>query len=302
MELSQLRYFCDVASTEHMTKSAHRLHIAQPALSRSIKQLEEEVGSQLFIRVGRNIRLTEEGKLLKGRLQPLLEELDNAVTEARTSSRIPTIRVGIFAASALGVDAIARFMAKEPDVAFQVIQNGNDGHFDVGISTESPARTKKREISGDTCARFTEPIGVMLPTDASDHASAKSRRSDEVDLEDLKHEQFISLAGSRSFRHLCDELCAKRGFYPNIFFDSDSPEIVKKMIALGFGIGFWPEFSWGALDFDGLRWARIRDPQFVRVLRVERTPSADAAKDAVVRGFYDFLTDCIGKAFECDAR
>lgn len=302
MELSQLRYFCDVASTEHMTKSAHRLHIAQPALSRSIKQLEDEVGSKLFTRVGRNIRLTEEGKLLKSRLQPLLEELDNAMTEARASSSIPTIRVGIFAASALGVDAIAQFMAKEPDVAFQVIQNGNDGHFDVGISTESPAYTRKRKVSDDACARFAEPIGVALPADAPGHTSAKSRHADEVDLEDLKHEQFISLAGSRSFRHLCDELCAKRGFYPNIFFDSDSPEIVKKMIALGFGVGFWPEFSWGTLNFDGLRWARIRDPQFVRVLRVEHTPSADEPKDMVVRDFYDFLTDCIGKAFECDDR
>ena len=68
MDLLKLRYFYAVAEFEHVTKAAEKLHIAQPAITKTIKLLESELGVPLFIRVGRNVKLTEYGELLKRKL------------------------------------------------------------------------------------------------------------------------------------------------------------------------------------------------------------------------------------------
>lgn len=75
MELTQLRYFMEVAESQHMTRSAEKLHVAQPALSRTIKRLEEELSVPLFAARGRNIVLTEYGRYLKEKLAPALSSL-----------------------------------------------------------------------------------------------------------------------------------------------------------------------------------------------------------------------------------
>ena len=70
MELQQLRYFDEVARTQHVTNSAKKLNVAQPALTQSIRRLERELGVTLFERVGRNVRLTWGGSGGRGRLCP----------------------------------------------------------------------------------------------------------------------------------------------------------------------------------------------------------------------------------------
>ena len=68
MELQQLRYFDEVARTQHVTNSAKKLNVAQPALTQSIRRLERELGVTLFERVGRNVRLTACGDALQKRV------------------------------------------------------------------------------------------------------------------------------------------------------------------------------------------------------------------------------------------
>lgn len=305
MELTQLKYFCDVAHTQHMTQSARRLHVAQPALSQSMHRLEDELGVVLFEHKGRNIRLTTEGARLYGQLRPILDALDSAVDEVKLSAAqtAPTIRVGIFSASHIVVDAIAEYMAKNVDVSFEVMQKEDEGRFDIAVRTihrasgrrgasrkmeAHSARTNALAQSKVRTVEFCEAIGVVVPSDFG--------IEDSVNLADLEQERFICLAGSRSFRHLCDELCAQRGFFPNVAFESDRLDIVKKMIGLGFGVGFWPEFSWGEISSDTLHWVRIAEKEFVRILAIELAPrSGDAAKM-----FYDFLIGRVGRIFSSE--
>ena len=68
MELTQLRYFLEVARNEHMTKSAEKLHIAQPSLTKTIHNLEDELGVPLFVPNGRNIVLSEYADILRNGL------------------------------------------------------------------------------------------------------------------------------------------------------------------------------------------------------------------------------------------
>ena len=80
MELAKLRYFRAVARLQHVTKAAEELHLAQPALTKAIKDLEEELGAPLFYKQGRGIRLTAQGKFLKEKLDNLLPALDELPT------------------------------------------------------------------------------------------------------------------------------------------------------------------------------------------------------------------------------
>ena len=78
MEFRHLRYFLAVAEELHFARAAERLHIEQSPLSRAIRELEEELGAQLFVRTSRSTRLTLAGKLLMENAPRVLLALDQA--------------------------------------------------------------------------------------------------------------------------------------------------------------------------------------------------------------------------------
>lgn len=123
MDIQQLKYFLDVAQTEHMTRSAKRLNIAQPALSRSVSRLEHELGVSLFDREGRGLQLTDEGRLFQRKLIPLLNELDSICQEIKgVHAENREVRVHLGAASHIAADAVASWMSAAPIVAFPFLK------------------------------------------------------------------------------------------------------------------------------------------------------------------------------------
>lgn len=85
MELRVLRYFLTVAREESITKAAEALYITQPTLSRQIAELEEEIGTLLFVRSNRNVTLTDAGRLFRRRAEEMLE-LEEKIKDARSIS------------------------------------------------------------------------------------------------------------------------------------------------------------------------------------------------------------------------
>jgi DNA-binding transcriptional LysR family regulator len=81
MELRHLRYFVRTAELLHFTRAAESLFISQPTLSTHIQQLEEELGCELFARIGRKVQLTEAGSILLGRARKALSEVEEATCE-----------------------------------------------------------------------------------------------------------------------------------------------------------------------------------------------------------------------------
>ena len=84
MEIRVLRYFLEIAREENMSRAAERLHVSQPTLSRTVKDLEEELGKQLFTRSNYSIHLTDEGMLLRKRAEDLIEMADKITDEFRS--------------------------------------------------------------------------------------------------------------------------------------------------------------------------------------------------------------------------
>ena len=248
MELQQLRYFDEVARTQHVTNSAKKLNVAQPALTQSIRRLERELGVTLFERVGRNVRLTACGDALQKRVAPLLAALDELPEELAVvaGQQRAAVHLAIESASGLAVDAIAAYRLAHPDARFVVTQEASSRRWDLRV------RTVRAESADPRARRFFERIG---------------------------------LAGSRTFRAVCDEACAHAGFVPRVAFESDSPAVVKNMIGLGLGVGFWPERSWGGLDDSSARLASIADAPFARTIEIAPTSGPLSKEAAAFHGF-----------------
>src|SRR5882672_2808531 len=96
MELRQLRYFVAVGEEQHYGRAAQRLRVAQPALSRQIQNLEEEIGFKLFERLPRGVRISAAGKLLLSDARRILQEVNDATTRAKriASGQSGTLRIG----------------------------------------------------------------------------------------------------------------------------------------------------------------------------------------------------------------
>ena len=111
MELTQLKFFLEVAKSQHVTKSAETLHVSQPSLTQSLHKLEDELEVPLFLHKGRNVYLSEYGKILYERLLPVMTELDNIPYELKKQAKLgnETIRINVLAVSALVTEAIIKY-------------------------------------------------------------------------------------------------------------------------------------------------------------------------------------------------
>ncbi len=287
MDILQLKYFLEVARTEHVTHSARNLRIAQPALTQSIKRLETELGVELFARAGRNIRLTPAGAYLRDRIAPAMEILETAPEDVRAfaADEAGTVKVGIFSASNVVVDAITAYRASFPAVNFRITQDEFESACDITVSTVMPSSSNARGegIAVGEGTLFRERIGIAVPESSS--------FGDVVSLDELADEPFVCLAGSRRLREVCDALCAGRAFHPRIGFESDNPAVVRKVIGLGLGVGFWPTCSWEALGDGSARLARLAEEEFERTIALTR--ASHVREDAAAFDFYRFLVDYV---------
>ena len=138
MELMQIRYFLEVANTKHMTNSAKNLHITQPALTQAIRRLENDLGVPLFTAKGRNIVLTEYGKYLQKKLEPLMSQIDDIPEQLKMMVELEseTIHMNVLAASSLVMEAIIQYKKEHGDINFQLHQNVESELYDIAVTTK----------------------------------------------------------------------------------------------------------------------------------------------------------------------
>ena len=188
VELKHLRSFVAVAEERNFTRAAERLHLAQPALSVHIRQLEERMGVQLVERTTRRVALTPAGEALLERSRALLDGVADAVQLARDAAlgRTGRLRVGLLATAALDLTpaALRAFAADVPgaqvsvqDVRFDDPSGGvRDGDTDIALIW-----TPVDERGIDVELLFEEPRVAIL---ASDHPLAARKRLTVDDLVD----------------------------------------------------------------------------------------------------------------------
>ncbi|MBK9164194.1 MAG: LysR family transcriptional regulator [Acidobacteria bacterium] len=239
MEIRQLKAFLAIAEAKTFTAGARRVNVTQAAISMQIRQLEEEVGLQLFTRTPRRVILTEAGEHLLERARKILREHDAAVAEIAeiAGSEHGRLRIG----SASGTFA----MNQLPVILQDIRRKYPNSELTVTAGTSS--RLVDRILHGEIDTAF-----VSLPVDNLS-ISTESLFSDEIVAvawpgHPLAKEKYISAAtlagenlilGERggNTRRMIDEFFAAANVRPNITMELSRQEAINRMVEIGMGVG-----------------------------------------------------------------
>lgn len=256
MELLHLKYFLTVAKTEHMTKAANELRIAQPALSKIIRNLEQELEVKLFDRRGKSIILNDAGKYFYEKIEEVLVILDGTVNEVKEFDLIEKnkkVKFLSLCASSIITDILIDFKSAYPDIQIELTQSLSnlDTNFD-SYDLCLYCTNKPNPYKNSLCLLEEE---ILLGV-SNKHPLANK---DTISLYEAKNENFISL-GQGYLKNLIYDFCKTAGFKPNITFESTNNALVRDLIVFGQGVGFIPEISWKLNKHNGIKFLHIKEP------------------------------------------
>ncbi|MFD2371617.1 LysR family transcriptional regulator [Brevibacillus sp. GCM10020057] len=291
MDFRQIQYFIEVAKREHYTEAAHSLHVAQSALSRHIAILEKELGVPLFIREGRNVKLTNAGKMFLYHAELSLGEMEKAkkkIQEMLDPER-GTIRVGFtssLAANPLPA-VISAFRARYPDIGFQLRQGAYLPLIDSVIKGEldiaflGPVPTQEKNVQSHIF--FAEEIVALLP---SKHPLARQQT---LRLNELMHDTFVLFPTGYILRSIAVNACAQMGFEPKVAFEGEDIDAIKGLVAAGLGVTLLPELTLADNVPRETVKLRIHEPHVTRTVGIIIPKNRDLPPSEKL--FYDFLKE-----------
>ena len=242
MTLLQLQYFKTLARVLHYTQTAAELHIAQPSLSYSIKELEKELGVKLFEKDSRHIKLTAYGEQFLPYAQRALDMLDEGVGVLKqmagsaqqivrlgyfhsiSASLIPAVMMGIYGQEK---NQSIRFQFTEAP-SFDLFQLLKRGELDLAFCLH-----QDDELESVTIMR--QPLYLAVP----EHHPLAKRES--VSFEDFAKEPIVMLDKPSSLRQQLDEVYARRGLAPQVVFEVRECNAALQYVALRFGVSVLPQ-------------------------------------------------------------
>ena len=242
MDLRQIEYVEVVARTLNFTRAAEELHVAQPALSRSIAKLEQELGCRLFERTSRSVKLTDAGTRFVARARRILVDVRNLGLEmaefGRGSAGVVRISTWYHLEPTLPM-LLHEFIAQNPKIDVTIVELVGthmldalrQDELDLGVAIVAP-QWDVREI-GQQLIR-TEPLVVILPS-GDPLAGAESIR-----LEELGGRAFIAPTAATTARYWFDRMMAGAGIEPRVVVETNDIAAVQAYVKLGIGVAISP--------------------------------------------------------------
>jgi DNA-binding transcriptional LysR family regulator len=243
MELRHLRYFVAVAEELHFGRAAERLHMAQPPLSQQIRQLEVEIGFDLFRRTKRSVQLTEAGQLFLDRVRVIFAQVDQAIEIGRQASRgdLGQMIVGFVGSAAYNVlpPILQAMRTQVPGVSLELrelttvqqLQWVAEGNIDVGF-VRPPVDLPGLESE----VIFQEPLMVAL---SEYHPLCQDKT---VAVRSLMNESFIQFPRvlAPGLYDPIISLCQQAGFSPNVVQEAIQMQTIVSLVAAEMGVAIVP--------------------------------------------------------------
>lgn len=239
-----IRTFHEVVRAGSYSGAARALGYTQPAITQQMRALERDVGTPLFVRVGRGMRLTEAGEALKRHAGDILDRIAVAEQQmaAITGLRAGRVRMCAFpsAGATLVPEALARLKTQHPGIRVELqeaeppvsLRRVADGECDITLAFTYPGLHEQVPPGLVEVPLMEDQLTVLMPTG---HPLARRRA---VRLAELADERWIAgcLRCRANFLHECAEL----GFAPDIAYTTDDTLVVQSLVAEGLGIAMMP--------------------------------------------------------------
>ncbi|SDD35445.1 DNA-binding transcriptional regulator, LysR family [Terribacillus halophilus] len=267
MEWEQLEYFQTLAREQHVTRAAQLLSITQPALSRSINRLESQIGTPLFDRQGRTIKLNKYGELLLKRVDLILKEFEEGKNEIQSLLDPDKGEISLGFLHTLGTtivpNIIGAFKEKYPQVRFHLKQNHSNwlldnlqsGDLDLCLLSSFPM-----ESNIAWTPLWQEELFLFFP---KNHPLAKK---ESITLKEVADEPFILMEEGYALRVTIDSIFEQVGIRPKIMFEGEEVTTIAGFVGAGMGISILPDVK--SLDQMKIAKVRISSPKCERTIGI----------------------------------
>src|SRR5688572_29937093 len=245
MDLRHVRTFVTVAEIGTVSKAAERLHVAQPALSRQIANLEDELGLKLFDRVGRRLMLTSEGERLLNDCRGLLNYARAVGEQAQVLRRgdVGVLRVSASPHLIEGIfpDFLRHYAARYPNVQVRLVDVAAGGEALAMLERGEIhlVQTIVRAIAPDEQRFASHPLAPMQML-AACHPKLKLGSDGSVEIGRLAPYPLLQATPDFAMRRNFDAACRLAGFTPNNVLESRAPHTLVAMAEAGHGVAIIP--------------------------------------------------------------
>ncbi|MBI4195544.1 MAG: LysR family transcriptional regulator [Betaproteobacteria bacterium] len=237
MDLRSIKYFVQVAELGSITRAAEHLGIAQPALSRHVRGIEDELGTQLLMRLPRGVRLTGTGRQFLDHCRRIMRELDRARAELRRGSEVPSGRVILGLSPTVSPlllpGVLERVRRQCPRVTLKIIEGFSTqlydalltGRADTAVLTNAPPSRALK-----LTPLISEPIVVLTPPQSRGIRHFYT-------LPELSKTPVVV---SEAIRHIVEEQISRYGWRLNVEAEIDAIEAIRRLLLRGIGTALMP--------------------------------------------------------------
>ena len=244
MEMQEIRYFLAMSQTLNFTKAAEACHVTQPALTRAIRKLEDELGGLLFSREPNNTHMTELGRLIEPHLTEIMKQTGEVKQTATRFLKLEgaglTLGTMCTIAPVPFVNFLDRFRADNPGIEITMLEAMPDELCELLVKGEMDgafmARPDSFPASLHASKLYSERFVIAC---SADHPFATKK---EVSMAELDGEFCLSRINCEFYRVL-DETCHKQGVNLVKSYRSEREDWILTMVAAGMGVCFLPEYT-----------------------------------------------------------
>jgi len=241
VDIKQLNYFIQIAQDQSYSVAAKKLYISQPALSKVVKNLEQELGVKLFYFAGRKTKLTDEGSLLFEKAQKLVEDFNGILSMSGSGSVMEAGHVAMGIPPILGscflVDLVMAFQKQYPGIDINLVEKGAHvlqqdvfmGLLDIGCVL-APIYSNQFDIMP-----LVRDQSMLLV-----HREHPLAQAESVTLDDLKEERFVIFNEDFTLHHKILAGCRDAGFEPNIAVTSSQWDFLLELVSQNYGVSILP--------------------------------------------------------------
>ena len=262
MDIHHIRYFLAVCETRNFTRAAEKCNVTQPALSRAVQQLEDEVGGLLFRRERNLTHVTDLGALLRPRFQQIVDELSGVRQEASQFLRLDDAQLKVGVMCTIGPRRFTGLLTdlnrRHRGIQLQLVEGVPSklsalleaGDLDVAIMSTAEGFPERFDVT----PLFRERFMLAFP------AGHRLAEYDAIPIKAIDGEIYLRRINCEYRDHL-SKLCDERGVNTIISYSSEREDWIQNMVAGGLGICFLPEYS---AVIPGLHVRPVTDPEVAR--------------------------------------